>query len=164
MTAYGQCLSQLPATTEQTITTTHSNTLSTSAHPDPPPTLAPTPIICLTQPHLTVTARVLLNNTCANLTLWIPDALYKCRTPPLTPETHQLPCYPDPATDPFTLSTTVPSSIHNPPTIHYTVSTHTPAPVTHFPWQATCQCHYQHPPHIPLATNIKALTHNMQPP
>jgi len=134
---------------------------ATTAHDSSVP--GPTPTRQLPQPHLTVTAHMILNNTRQNSTPWTPNALQRgIQHPTLKP--CQLPHSPEPAKGPPTLSPDVPVGAYNSLATNYTNSNHTTALATSFPWQATCQHHYQHPPFIPRATNIKALAHNMQPP
>jgi len=134
---------------------------ATTAHDSSVP--GPTPTRQLPQPHLTVTARMILNNTRQNSTPWTPNALqHGIQHPTLKP--CQLPHFPEPAKGPPTLSPYVPVGAYNSPVNNYTNRNHTTALATSFPWQATCQHHYQHPPFIPWATNIKALAHNMRPP
>jgi len=113
----------------------------------------------LPQPHLTATARMILNNTRANSTIWTPSALKRCiLTLTLTS------CWLPDLAGPLILTAAIPTHAHNPPANNYTNSNHTTVCATCFPWQATCQRHHQYPPYIPLATNIKVLAHIMRPP
>jgi len=114
------------------------------------------------QPHFSMMARMLLNNTHTNTLLWTPTA-FQCCMLTQTMDTGQFTPCPDHVhslllLQPFTLTgaTTAPTDEHD--TCAHT-STKTTPPLQ----PVTCQCHHQNSHFITLAKHMKAFAHNMRP-
>jgi len=155
---------QQQVTTESTTAAAHSNTLLPNDHLDPSLMQTTTPASHLTQTHLSTMECMTLHNTHTNSTLWIPSTLSKHCTLPWNVKPCLLPHNHNHAKGPFPFPATALNHENHPLAAKLITHIHTLAVVTHLHWQATCQCHHQPPPYIPLATkNIKAHAHNMRP-
>jgi len=155
-----------PQTASQNHPTSHGNTLTNTDNLTHPPASPEHSTTHLAQPTLSMTERMLLNNTRGQDNFWSPDALHRRHTSHWIRDQQQLPAHNSAACMPGTspiLATAPPSDI-NTPAANLGIFSSNPILYTHVTWLAACQSHPQHPIQIPLATTHMVLDHDLWPP
>jgi len=138
-------------------TPTHCDILPSPSHLNPTSTPPEQSTNHVPQPLLSMMEWLICNSTFANNTLWTPNTLSWHHTVYRTIEQSQLHTHPYPfdhTTSTFPLPVTALHSANNTSATCHGIVSSTPALKTHFPWQATCQCHNWHPIQLHWATTM----------
>jgi len=161
-----------------------TNDTKDTAEPLPEPPINPmTPAITQPSPMAKVSTTLLLdsaNTNCfltvilsrigrflhdtqtQNLTLWIPDALYRCHNPNRTTGHSRIPVQHFPHdTSTFPSMEPILYCVNNPLEAEGATEQYTPAFDIHLSWQVNCQNYYQNPHRLLMDTTVQAFAPNM---